>query len=392
MKIAGLQIGTVSSKFPIAAGYFALVGTVGVSMNVLVIYVVIRDHKLLTPINGLLLNLATSDMFIAVVGTPVAFVNAFHGDWYFGRAVCTLYGFLMAFFGITSITTLAVLALDRYLIICRPFSFQITWTNVGYTIIGIWLFSFILTMPPLVGWGDYEPEAKNISCSMNWHTRTPNAQSYIMSLYVVALIGPVSVITFCYLQILRTISKTKRFRKDTKFTVAKKKETRIALMVLLMAGAFLFAWGPYAVCSLLISFTNYQLNEFLLTAPCFFAKSSPCYNPVIYFFFNSQFRASFLKTFNMQRWISEESVLQGRAATLTELKQINRGRNRLSSNQREEIKLWVISNEISKTADTLFSCNTDPVPRKKNLAAIHKKFSLPLLMELEGVTGGGNEN
>lgn len=48
MKIAGLQIGTVSSKFPIAAGYFALVGTVGVSMNVLVIYVVIRDHKVRT--------------------------------------------------------------------------------------------------------------------------------------------------------------------------------------------------------------------------------------------------------------------------------------------------------------------------------------------------------
>lgn len=72
-------------------------------------------------------------------------------------AICDFY-----YTGITSITTLAVLALDRYLIICRPFSFQITWTNVGYTIIGIWLFSFILTMPPLVGWGDYEPEAKNI--------------------------------------------------------------------------------------------------------------------------------------------------------------------------------------------------------------------------------------
>jgi hypothetical protein len=67
------------------------------------------------------------------------------------------------FLGITSITTLTVLAFERYLIIAQPlYSNHLNFRNVTYLLVSIWLYSLTLTTPPLLGWGEYVNEAANI--------------------------------------------------------------------------------------------------------------------------------------------------------------------------------------------------------------------------------------
>lgn len=66
----------------------------------------------------------------------------------------------------------------------------------------------------------------------------------------------------------------------------RKAEARVAFMVFLMVCAFSLAWGPYAIFSLIIAFTNYTLSPTLSITPALFAKSSVCYNPIIYFYLN----------------------------------------------------------------------------------------------------------
>lgn len=73
-----------------------------------------------------------------------------------------------------------------------------------------------------------------------------------------------------------------------------KAEKRVSLMIFTMVIAFFVAWGPYAVFSLIVAFTDIKLTAPFLIAPSLFAKSSVCYNPIIYFLLNSQVSANFL--------------------------------------------------------------------------------------------------
>ncbi len=75
---------------------------------------------------------------------------------------------------------------------------------------------------------------------------------------------------------------------------AGRKEAHVAIMVVVMVAAFFIAWGPYAVFSLIIAFSDIQLSQALQIMPCLFAKSSVCYNPIIYFYFNKQVSFSIL--------------------------------------------------------------------------------------------------
>lgn len=72
-----------------------------------------------------------------------------------------------------------------------------------------------------------------------------------------------------------------------------KAEGRVANMVLLMIVAFLIAWTPYSITALLVQFGDPSvLTPAAGVVPALLAKSSICYNPIIYVGLNSQVRES----------------------------------------------------------------------------------------------------
>lgn len=132
--------------------------------------------------------------------------------------------FLFFFTGIASITTLAVLAFERYLIVCKPFTNYALGFRGAYLIIaGVWGYATLLTTPPLFGWGKYVNEAANIrfdvlctkqfkfkiefrfSCSVNWEERSYNSKTYILYLFAMGLMVPLCIIVFSYCSILYTM-------------------------------------------------------------------------------------------------------------------------------------------------------------------------------------------
>lgn len=70
-----------------------------------------------------------------------------------------------------------------------------------------------------------------------------------------------------------------------------KAESRVAMMIAVMIFAFFVAWTPYAVLALLIQFTDIYISPALAIVPALVAKSSICYNPVIYVGLNTQVSA-----------------------------------------------------------------------------------------------------
>lgn len=68
-----------------------------------------------------------------------------------------------------------------------------------------------------------------------------------------------------------------------------KAENKVAYMIFIMIIAFLTAWAPYAIMALIVQFGDASLvTPGIAVVPALLAKSSICYNPVIYIGLNVQ--------------------------------------------------------------------------------------------------------
>ncbi|KAL1131949.1 hypothetical protein AAG570_011560 [Ranatra chinensis] len=271
------------------SGYLAasvtlfFIGFVGFFSNLIVIVMMFREKQLWTPLNVILFNLVASDFSVSVLGNPFTLASAINMSWAFGQDLCIAYGFFMSLLGISSIGTLSVLALERYLIISQPVSrSQLTKKSALLVVIVVWIYSTALTAPPLFGWGEYTIEAANISCSVNWETRSYSTTSYIIFLFTFGFFLPVIIISFSYINIIVTV------KKNMMSVGRVKAEARVAGMVAVMIVAFFLAWTPYAVLALLVAFLDIQLSPALTVVPALVAKTSICYNPIIYVGLNTQ--------------------------------------------------------------------------------------------------------
>uniref|UniRef100_A0A182MEJ9 G-protein coupled receptors family 1 profile domain-containing protein n=1 Tax=Anopheles culicifacies TaxID=139723 RepID=A0A182MEJ9_9DIPT len=185
--------------------------------------------------------------------------------------------------GITSITTLTVLSYERYCLISRPFSSRnLSRRGAFLAIFFIWGYSFALTSPPLFGWGAYVQEAANI----RWVHTGHSAQC--------RPVVPLIVIVYSYTNIIVNMRKN-----SARVGRINRAEQRVTSMVAVMIVAFMVAWTPYAIFALIEQFGPPELiGPGLAVLPALIAKSSICYNPIIYVGMNTQFRAAFTRVRN----------------------------------------------------------------------------------------------
>ncbi|XP_027516098.1 pinopsin isoform X2 [Corapipo altera] len=186
-----------------------LMGLVVVSASVvngLVIVVSIRYKKLRSPLNYILVNLAVADLLVTLCGSSVSLSNNISGFFVFGKRLCELEGFMVSLTGIVGLWSLAILALERYVVVCRPlgdfrFKHRHAVSGCAFT----WSWSLLWTTPPLMGWSSYVPEGLRTSCGPNWYTGGSNNNSYILALFVTCFVMPLSLILFSYANLLMTL-------------------------------------------------------------------------------------------------------------------------------------------------------------------------------------------
>ncbi|KAL7884407.1 hypothetical protein AOLI_G00071770 [Acnodon oligacanthus] len=272
----------------IIIGFFSVSGVI---LNVLVIIVTLRHRQLRQPLNYALVNLAVADLGCAMFGgLPTTVTNAM-GYFSLGRLGCVLEGFAVAFFGIAGLCSVAVIAIDRYMVVCRPMGTVIFQTR--HAVAGVvfsWVWSFIWNTPPLFGWGSYQLEGVMTSCAPDWYSRDMANVSYIMCYFMLCFALPFSTIVFSYSRLLWTLRQVANLQISESGSTAKA-EMQVARMVVVMVLAFLLTWLPYASFALAVIFdSNLYINPLIATVPMYLAKSSTVFNPIIYIFMNRQFR------------------------------------------------------------------------------------------------------
>ncbi|KAM9809228.1 melanopsin-A-like isoform 4-T4 [Syngnathus typhle] len=188
------------------------IGITGLLGNFLVIYAFSRSRSLRTPANIFIINLAVTDLLMCVTQAPVFFASSMHKRWIFGEKACELYAFCGALFGICSMITLTVIAVDRYFVITRPL------TSIGMLsceralaiLAAAWVYSLGWSLPPFFGWSAYVPEGLLTSCTWDYMTFTPSVRAYTMLLFVFVFFLPLLVIVYCYVFIFRAVRNTNK--------------------------------------------------------------------------------------------------------------------------------------------------------------------------------------
>ncbi|XP_039645177.1 opsin 4b isoform X1 [Perca fluviatilis] len=281
-----------------------IVGITGMLGNFLVIYAFCRSRSLRTPSNIFIINLAVTDFLMCITQTPTFFINSMHKRWIFGKKACEMYAFCGALFGMCSMMTLMVIAVDRYMVITRPLaSLGMMSRRKALIILAVaWIYTMGWSLPPFFGWSAYVPEGLMTSCSWDYMTFTPSVRCYTMLLFTFVFFIPLFIIIYSYYCIFRAIRHTTRAltkiscagnRDSAKKFNKMKSEWKMAKIALIVILLYVISWAPYS-CVALTAFAGYadMLTPYMNSVPAVIAKASAIYNPIIYAISHPKYRSA----------------------------------------------------------------------------------------------------
>ncbi|XP_016337855.1 blue-sensitive opsin-like isoform X2 [Sinocyclocheilus anshuiensis] len=255
-----------------------------------------------------------TNFFLPMIHQKVS--NWFKLYFIFGPTACKIEGFLATLGGMVSLWSLAVVAFERWLVICKPlgnFTFKTPHAIAGCIL--PWISASAASLPPLFGWSRYIPEGLQCSCGPDWYT-TNNNESYVMFLFCFCFAVPFGTIMFCYGQLLITLKLAAKAQADSAST--QKAEREVTKMVVVMVFGFLLCWAPYASFSLwIVSHRGETFGLRMATIPSCLSKASTVYNPVIYVLMNKQFRSC------MMKMVCGKNIEEDEASTSSQVTQVS---------------------------------------------------------------------
>ncbi|XP_030276254.1 blue-sensitive opsin-like [Sparus aurata] len=301
-----------SGTFYAMAAFTFFVFVAGTAINLLTVACTIQYKKLRSHLNYILVNLAVANLLVSCVGSFTACCSFANRYFIFGPHMCKIEGFMATLGGMVSLWSLAVVAFERWLVICKPLgNFVFKPDHAIACCAFTWVFALIASAPPLFGWSRYIPEGLQCSCGPDWYTTNNkyNNESYVMFLFGFCFAVPFSTIVFCYAQLLITLKMAAKAQAESAST--QKAEREVTRMVVVMVLGFLVCWMPYTTFALWVVNNRGQTFDLrLATIPSCFSKASAVYNPLIYVVLNKQFRSCMMMMLGMGSAEEESSTSQ----------------------------------------------------------------------------------
>lgn len=243
-------------------------------------------------------NLAVADLVLAC-GLPFwAVTIASNFDWLFGEALCRAVNTMLYMNLYSSICFLMLVSIDRYLALVKTMSAGrargVRWAKLCSLV--VWGCTLLLSSPMLVfrTMKDYGAEGYNVTaCVIIYPSRTWEVFTNVL-LNGVGFLLPLSVITFCTVQILRVLRNNEM--QKFKEIQTERKATVLVLAVLLL---FVACWLPFQVSTFLDTLLRLgvlsgcrdeHVVDVLTQVSSYVAYSNSCLNPLVYVIVGKRFR------------------------------------------------------------------------------------------------------
>uniref|UniRef100_A0A4W4G2I3 Neuropeptide FF receptor 1 n=1 Tax=Electrophorus electricus TaxID=8005 RepID=A0A4W4G2I3_ELEEL len=275
--------------------------------NGVVCFIVLRSKTMRTVTNLFILNLAVSDLLVGIFCMPTTLVDNIITGWPFGSLVCKLSGMVQGISVSASVFTLVAIAVDRFRCIVYPFKQKLTISTSTLIIIIIWVLAISIMCPSgvmlqvtkenrvsiLLGEGN--GTRPFFWCRENWPS--PGMRKiYTTVLFANIYLAPLTLIVIMYARIGIALFKSP-------IPTFKKHAVKMLLVVALL---FILSWLPLWTLMMLSDYASLSerqhrvINIYVYPLAHWLAFCNSSVNPIIYGFFNKNFRRGFQAAFKLQ--------------------------------------------------------------------------------------------
>ncbi|XP_039277855.1 RYamide receptor-like [Nilaparvata lugens] len=283
---------------------YCLVFVIALAGNGLVCYVVHSSPRMRTVTNIFIVNLAVGDVLMTLFCVPFTFVSTLLLQyWPFGAPLCHTVSFSQAVSVLVSAYTLVAISLDRYMAVLWPLRPRMGKRHAKATVAAVWLGALITAFPiPAVSSlkqpSRWHHNCDRFVCEEEWESQSMR-QLYSAALMTLQYAVPLCVLVFTYTSIAVEVwgKRPPGEAQDTRDIRIARSKRKMVKMMLTVVAVFTICWLPLNI--LLITWQSCDwLSEwsglpYLWFACHWLAMSHSCYNPFIYCWMNTHFRAGF---------------------------------------------------------------------------------------------------
>uniref|UniRef100_G3N7I8 G-protein coupled receptors family 1 profile domain-containing protein n=1 Tax=Gasterosteus aculeatus TaxID=69293 RepID=G3N7I8_GASAC len=262
-----------------------------VALNLLVIISISHFKQLQTPTNLLLLSLAVSDFFVGLI--MIFQIMIIDGCWLLGDLMCSLWLILLSIITSSSVGTMVLISVDRYVAICYPLHYFTVVKPVRIQVCVCLCWMFAVLFNGLLLKDNLQHPGRYNSCIGECVFEI----NHIANLFdlIVSFIFPITAIVILYIRIFGVAVYQARAMRShiavvTMKVNAKKSEMKAARNLGVVVVVFLICVLPY-YCSALKSQNNLY-TALSVTIVIWFFHFNSCLNPLIYATLYPWFRKS----------------------------------------------------------------------------------------------------
>lgn len=272
--------------------------TTSILGNLTLFFVVTRRKNLRTISNGFLLNLAFADLLVSVINMPITVATIIEQRWVFGRTACVFLGFTTMLSFVSSVMSLAMIAINRYFYVVQWKTYKSIFTPRRSFIFGsiVWLISSLISLPPLFGWAEYRYIPGKSFCFVSWASDV----YYMYFMLTICFFGPLTAMSFSYFHILKFTKQAgkrvqdhrdaerKRWESELEDERRKKRfrmtptEMKLTNTLLIVVACFMFCWSPFAITMFFDVYYPHPLPRIIDISTLLLGYANSMCNPVVY--------------------------------------------------------------------------------------------------------------
>ena len=164
--------------------------------NGFVILVFARGRRSRTDLRPFLINLAVSDLIMALFCMPFTFIYTMLHSWIFSKPMCPIVLFFQLFSVTGSVFTNMAIGIDRFLAVMFPLRSRLTKQRAKYVILGIWVSSTAISSVQFVVGRAVERPDGGIECYEDWNPT--QRKIYTIFIFVLTYVIPLLILSVTY--------------------------------------------------------------------------------------------------------------------------------------------------------------------------------------------------